>query len=136
MVRVIDGDTVVLAGLGATRLFGVDTPETVDPRKPIQCFGPEASEHTKVTLNDQIVTLTSDRVSGDRDKYGRLLRYVTLADGSDYGEALLKDGYAREYDFKGQRYAKREAYQIAQTDAKAAQRGLWNSATCNGKRYH
>lgn len=137
VLHVEDGDTFEVRIAGKTeriRMVGIDTPETVDPRKPIQCYGPEASDHTKQVLADQMVTLTSDTVSGDRDIYGRLLRYVTLADGSDYGQALLSEGYAREYDYKGQRYSKRSVYRAAQTEAKAAKRGLWSPETCKGGR--
>lgn len=137
VVHVEDGDTFEIVILGRTervRMIGIDTPETVDPRKRVQCFGPEASERTKQRLTGATVTLTSDRATGDRDIYGRLLRYVTLADGSDYGELSLRDGYAREYDFRGQRYAKRTEYRAAQADARTNQRGLWNPDQCNGRR--
>lgn len=135
--HVEDGDTFEIEILGKTervRMIGIDTPETIDRRKPVQCFGPEASERTKRLLTGATVTLTSDTATGDRDIYGRLLRYVTLADGSDYGELSLREGFAREYDFRGQRYAKRTTYRAAQIEAKTTHRGLWSADTCNGRR--
>ena len=47
VTRVVDGDTIVVEGIGKVRLIGVDTPETVDPRRPVQRFGREASAFTK-----------------------------------------------------------------------------------------
>ena len=77
--RVVDGDTVIVrAGGGAlrVRLLGIDTPETVDPDRPVGCFGPEASAYTKHLLTGRSVSLVYDRELHDR--YGRLLAYVYL----------------------------------------------------------
>jgi micrococcal nuclease len=58
------------------RLIGMDTPETVDPRKPVQCFGREASNRAKAVLTGQSVQFEADGSQDERDRYGRLLRYV------------------------------------------------------------
>ena len=76
VVRVIDGDTIQVQFSNQTetvRLIGIDTPETVDPRKPVQCFGREASDYAKGLLAGRIVSLEFDGTQGDRDKYHRLL---------------------------------------------------------------
>jgi micrococcal nuclease len=95
VVHVVDGDTVVVEGARGretVRLLGVDTPETVDPRKPVQCYGPEASAYTKSRLEGRRVRLELD--VEPRDRYGRLLAYV-LVDGHRYNDDLLRAGYAR-----------------------------------------
>lgn len=95
VVHVVDGDTVVVDDRGRSetvRLLGVDTPETVDPDEPVQCFGPEASAYTKAALTGRLVRLETDVES--RDRYGRLLAYV-LVDGHRFNDDLLRRGYAR-----------------------------------------
>ena len=77
--RVVDGDTIVVRGVGRVRLIGVDTPETVDPRRPVEFFGREASAFTKRLLEGQRVRLEYDWERADR--YGRTLAYVYLRDG-------------------------------------------------------
>ena len=75
VIRDIDGDTVIArlprGRVETVRLLGVDTPEVVDPRKPVQCFGHAASAYTAAHLVGRRVTLELDAVP--RDKYGRLL---------------------------------------------------------------
>jgi micrococcal nuclease len=132
--RVIDGDTLVAtsAGINRTiRLIGVDTPETRDPRKPVQCYGREATAYTTALVLGQTVTLVADASQGDRDKYGRLLRSVVLADGTDVALQLISDGYGFEYTYTIP-YANQITYRAAQRDARTAQRGLWAPTTCNG----
>ena len=95
-MHVVDGDTIVVDVGGRAekvRILGADTPETVDPRKPVQCYGPEASAHTKKRLPPGTrVTLETD--AEVRDKYGRLLAYVYVG-GARYDDELLRLGYAR-----------------------------------------
>ena len=78
VVRVVDGDTVIVRGPGGStedvRLIGIDTPETVDPRRPVGCFGPEASAYAKHLLTGRRVLLRYDRELHDR--YGRFLAYI------------------------------------------------------------
>src|SRR2546423_5036043 len=95
--RVIDGDTVVVrlpGGHERVRLVGIDTPETVDPRKPVQCFGKEASNHTK-SLLPAGTAVRLERDVEARDRYGRLLAYVYRSrDGLFVNLALAPDGHA------------------------------------------
>ena len=80
-MQVLDGDTIVVRRAGGRdetiRLLGVDTPETHHPRKPVQCYGPEASAYTARRLFGQVVRLEDDVER--HDIYGRRLAYVYLA---------------------------------------------------------
>lgn len=131
---VIDGDTIRVSLAGSTRtvrLIGIDTPEVVDPRKPVQCYGREASARTTALLLGKTVALEADPSQGDTDKYGRLLRFVWLPDGTDVNLALIRDGYAFEYTYAIP-YREQPTYVAAQRAARTAQRGLWSPTTCNG----
>jgi micrococcal nuclease len=95
VTSVVDGDTIEVAWRGRVervRLLGVDTPETVHPARPVECFGPEASAYTRHALLGRRVRLSFDRVR--RDDYGRLLAYVEV-DGRRFNDELLAGGYAR-----------------------------------------
>jgi len=127
--RVVDGDTLdVLRNDQRVRLrlIGMDTPETVDPRKPVQCFGPEASARAHELLDNQWVALQFDPTQGESDKYKRLLVYVWLPDGRNYAETMIRDGFAREYTYS-RKYQLAPSFIAAQSDAKTNGRGLWNS---------
>jgi micrococcal nuclease len=134
VTKVVDGDTIHIR-IGTTnetvRLIGVDTPEVVDPRKPVQSYGREASARTKALLDQQTVYLQADSTQGDRDRYGRLLRYVWSANGVDTNLLLISDGYAFEYTYAVPYWAQ-TAYKAAQSSARSAQRGLWSPSTCAG----
>ena len=127
VVRIVDGDTIVVSENGAeekVRLIGIDAPETVDPYKPVQCFGAEASRETKELLTNQQVLLKSDSSQGDRDKYGRLLRYVYLTDGTFINLSLVTNGYAREYTYRAP-YQFQSEFKSAESSARAERLGLW-----------
>jgi len=94
-VAVIDGDTIVLDGNERVRLIGVDTPETKDPRKPVQYFGREACEFTKRLVEGLKVRLDYDL--NKKDKYGRTLAYVYLEDGTFLNAEIIKKGYGFAY---------------------------------------
>jgi micrococcal nuclease len=137
VLEVVDGDTVKVRVDGRVetlRLIGLDTPETVDPRRPVQCFGREASARAKELLPPGTpVRLETDPTQGDRDKYGRLLRYLRLPDGRLFNEVMIAEGYATEYTYRlPHRY--QAAFRQAQSDARRADRGLWSPATCGGDR--
>jgi len=127
--RVIDGDTikVLINNKGDTvRLIGIDAPETVDPKKPVQCFGKEASAKAKEILTDKTIILESDPTQGERDMYGRLLRYVFLEDGTNFDELMISQGFAREYTYKNNIYKYTEKFRNAQKLAKENKEGLWS----------
>ena len=122
--RVVDGDTFV-AMIGArrfrVRLIGVDTPETVKPRTPVQCYGPEASAYAKDTLTAKQVRLVYDV---DRyDRYGRTLAYVYL--GKTFlNLALVQQGYA-VVETVPPDIAHVTEFVAAQRTARAKRLGLW-----------
>jgi micrococcal nuclease len=129
--RVVDGDTIrviVNNEKKTVRLIGIDTPETVDPRREVECFGKEASNRLKELIEDKEVILETDSSQQEIDRYGRLLRYVSL-NGVSINEQLIYDGFASEYTYNNP-YKYREQFQAAQEDAKKNQRGLWNPQIC------
>ncbi|MBI2040433.1 thermonuclease family protein [Candidatus Microgenomates bacterium] len=126
VTEVVDGDTVKLETGQTVRLIGIDTPETKDPRKPVQCFGKEASSETKNLLEGERVILQKD--VSEIDSYKRLLRYVFLPldDGqllfiNDY---LVREGFARVLTYPPDvKY--NEQLREAERQAKEEKRGLW-----------
>ena len=121
MTRVIDGDTIVVEGIGTVRLIGVDTPETVDPDSPVEYYGKEASDFTRSIANRQMVTLGYDQ---DRiDRYGRTLAYVYLPDGTLLNAEIIRLGYGHAYTFFPFRLI--EEFRALEREARAAGRGLW-----------
>jgi micrococcal nuclease len=132
VVRVVDGDTVVVKidGVDETlRLIGIDTPETVDPRKPVQCFGIEASNKAKEWLSGKMVELESDPSQDERDKYGRLLRYVRIQEGLFYNLEIIKQGYAHEYTYIIP-YKYQTEFKNAEDYARENELGLWHPDAC------
>lgn len=142
VTRVVDGDTfdVDVDGQSLTvRMLGINTPETVDPRRPVQCFGKEASNKAKEILMPHAagtstrVHLETDPTQDAVDRYDRLLAYVTTEDGLFFNKYMLEQGYAYEYTYdKPYRYQKE--FKQAQVDAQTAHRGLWNDAVCPVKK--
>lgn len=134
ITRTVDGDTFEATGAGGgkvkVRALGIDTPETKDPRKPVQCFGLEASAWAKEQLQGRRVTLVSDSTQDARDRFGRVLAYVER-DGWDYSVEAARAGMARAYvyDKSVQRAGRIRA---AERQAQAAKRGLWGPP-CNGR---
>ncbi len=133
VAKVIDGDTikVVVNNKEETvRLIGIDTPEVVDPRKPVQCFGIEASNKAKEILQNRMVILESDAASGDADQYDRLLRYVFLEDGTNVNKLMIEEGYAHEYTYKDNQYKYRNEFIEKEKEARENKRGLWADNAC------
>ena len=136
VVKVIDGDTIDVQQnneIGRVRLLGINTPESVDPRRPVECFGKEASKYMKSIASDQEVYLETDSTQSKYDKYGRLLAYVYLLDGQMLNRKMIADGYAYEYTYdKSYKYQK--DFKEFQNFAKNEARGLWASDTCDGRK--
>jgi len=133
VVHVVDGDTIQVDINGSKetiRLIGVDTPEVVDPRKPVQCFGREASNKTKEILIGKKVRLESDPTQSNRDKYQRPLRYVFLEDGTLFNKLLIEQGYAHEYTYQSNSYRYQLEFKTAEKDARENKRGLWAEDIC------
>lgn len=139
--KVVDGDTIwvridepggpLLAGAThKIRLLEIDTPETVDPSRPVQCGGPQATAFAERMLPvGSTVYLVADRE--DTDRYGRFLRYVWTADGEFYNLQAVATGHARAV-----LYEPNDAYidllRGAEADARAAGLGLWGEYCASG----
>lgn len=127
ITSVVDGDTFKVDINGAVktiRVIGIDTPETVDPRKPVECFGVEASNKAKTVLSGQKVRLEYDPTQGELDKYARTLRHVFLQDGTNFGLLMIKEGYAHEYTYAVP-YKYQSEFKAAQKQATETKAGLW-----------
>ncbi|OGL62259.1 hypothetical protein A3C09_04635 [Candidatus Uhrbacteria bacterium RIFCSPHIGHO2_02_FULL_47_44] len=128
VIRVVDGDTIIVAlnhKPETVRLLGVNTPETVAPNRPVQCFGPEASAYAKNLMIDRIVKLESDPSQDNRDRYDRLLRFVFLEE-MNINKTLIQNGFAREYTYKIP-YQYQKEFRAVQKIAKKNKRGLWGA---------
>lgn len=123
--RVIDGDTIELEDGERVRYIGIDTPETVDPRKPVQCFGKEASLANRELVGGKSVRLEKD--VSNKDKYGRLLRYVYQGDKFINLE-LVKNGYAYAYTYPPD-VKNSKLFLEAQKVAREARLGLWENCS-------
>lgn len=131
VIRVLDGDTIevqIAEAAASVRYIGIDTPETVDPRRPVGCFGRQASNENKKLVEGKKVILSKD--VSETDKYGRLLRYVyvKLENGellfvNDY---LIRQGFAKASTFPPDiKYS--QAFLEAEREARENRMGLWNS---------
>jgi micrococcal nuclease len=128
VVRVVDGDTIVVRLAGReerVRYIGVDTPETVKPGTPVQCFGKKASAENHRLVDGRRVRLVQD--AEERDRYGRLLAYVYRAsDGLFVNRELVRRGYATPLTIAPNvRYASR--FKAWSREARADGRGLWSA---------
>jgi micrococcal nuclease len=123
-----DGDTIAVDMNGHSetiRFIGVDTPETHDPRKAVQCFGLAAAAFTKQLIGDQPVRLEADTLSSNRDRYNRLLRYIYLPDGRLVNAEIIKQGYG--FAYTGFPFTKSDEFLKYQTEARQQNKGLWSS---------
>jgi endonuclease YncB( thermonuclease family) len=130
-IRVVDGDTIVVGIQGTSkyiRLIGIDAPEPNVSSGP-ECYATEATEHLKELTRTGTVTLYNDESQGTYDKFSRILAYVELPDGTDLGEQMLRDGYAREFMYD-KPYGKRDTYISAEQSALQAEAGLWDPQMC------
>jgi micrococcal nuclease len=145
VIRVVDGDTVVvevlelMEGPGAgspplgeevrVRLVGIDTPESVKPNSPVECFGREAAAAAEALLEDQEVVLVKD--VEERDGFDRLLRYIYL--GAEMANArLVVNGYATAYTYPPNvRHS--GLFVELEREARDNDRGLWSPDTCDGE---
>jgi micrococcal nuclease len=125
-IRVVDGDTIVVEidnKQEKVRLIGVDTPETVHPSKPVEYFGKEASQFTKLMVEGKRVRLEYDWQK--RDKYKRLLAYVYVDDGTFLNAEIIKQGYGFAYTRFPFKYL--EEFRQYETKARENMNGLWKN---------
>ena len=129
VIKVIDGDTLLLSPKETVRLIGVNTPETKDPKKPVECFGPEASEFTKMMAEGKTVRLELDEANarqGHKDVYRRrTLGYVYLEDGTLLNAEIIRQGYGRLYTKARFRY--RNEFRALERQASERGVGLWSA---------
>jgi len=123
VVRVIDGDTVELKNGERLRYNDIDTPETVHPSKPVECYGPEASAKNKELVEGEAILV--ELGNPKKDRYGRLLGYVYIDDLFVNAE-LVRGGYA-EVNSYGNPGSKIDKLLKIQKDAKLDFIGLWGS---------
>lgn len=138
-IRVIDGDTIVISGGDRVRLIGIDTAEVYESDKLfkdsertgkdiriIQALGKQASEYTKKWLDRKTIKLELDPDNvyiNHRDKYGRLLAYIYLADGTFFNAQIIKDGYANAYTKFPFKYM--DEFRNYEREARESKKGLW-----------
>ncbi len=129
VTRAIDGDTIVLATGERLRYIGMDTPEEVDPRKPVQCYAKEAAEENRALVEGKMIVFYQD--VSKHDKYGRLTGFVYLLDGPGgtkgtfVNEKLVLEGYAFAYPYKPDT-SKAAQFKADQEHAKSHALGLWS----------
>jgi len=124
----VDGDTIAVDMNGSVetvRMIGIDTPETHRPNTPVQCYGPEAAAYIKQLIGNNKVRLQADSLDTNRDRYGRLLRYVYLPDGRLVETELLTNGYA--FAYTGFPFEKKAEFVANQQAASDAKKGLWGA---------
>jgi micrococcal nuclease len=127
VVRVVDGDTIRVTIDGqeyALRYIGIDSPETVRPNHPVEWMGPEATAANEALVGGKTVYLEKD--VSETDRYGRLLRYVYLADGTMVNAELVRRGYANSSTYPPD-VKHQELLDRAEREAREAGRGLWGA---------
>ena len=123
VTRVIDGDTIQIEGGAKVRYIGIDTPETVDPRTSVQCYGKEAAAKNRELVEGKRVRFEKD--VSETDKYGRLLRYVFIGENF-VNETLVRGGYAFSLPYPPDvKY--QDSFDKAQEFARENDKGLWGS---------
>lgn len=137
--RVVDGDTIVVRASDGVqsrvRLIGIDTPESVHPTKPVECFATEASTKLRTLIEGKLVRMEYDDTQGTLDTYDRVLGYVFLEDGTFVNEVMIAQGYAYEYTYnKAQPYQYQDAFVHAQEIAQATKQGFWAGGVCEDVR--
>ena len=127
VIRVVDGDTVVLSLDGVKtriRLIGIDTPETVHPQKPVEHYGQEASTFLKNLLRGESVSLEYETEAATTDKYGRTLAYLYRApDGLFVNAEIVRQGYGHAYTRFSFKYM--EQFREYERIAREVGKGLW-----------
>ena len=136
VIRVVDGDTFELENKEKVRLLGIDTPEKYESKKlekdaessgmdkkTVKKLGQLASDYVKRFVEGKRVRLERDPVNEDKDRYGRLLRYVYLEDGTCVNAKIIKDGYAQVYEKFP--ISKMDEFRKLQREARENNRGLW-----------
>lgn len=130
VTSVVDGDTIIIKKDGKNkfvRLIGIDAPEVrSEYRKRDECFGSEAKKFLKEKVEGKYVRMESDVLVPERDRYGRLLRYIYFNE-TLINEVLIRKGYAYFVQYKEHQFSKN--FLIIEQQAQEKDRGLWR--VCN-----
>ena len=128
VVKIYDGDTIEVQtdnGLEKVRFAGINAPETMKPGTDGMCMADEATDMLRELIGTSMqVTLVPDRLQTNRDRYGRLLRYVYNDKNTDVSIELVKLGLAPA--IRGFDYDRKDKYQAAESEAKSAGLGVWS----------
>jgi len=125
LVRVVDGDTIVVTGNERVRFIGIDSPEMKHPEKPVQHYSLESARELKRLLaGADKVCLLSDPQSDKKDKYNRTLAYVFRREGLDVNAQMLKIGAAKAYLWF--EFSRKEEFKALADQARSDQQGLWS----------
>ena len=138
VVRVVDGDTLAVRSGGReerVRVLGIDTPESVKPDTPVECGAKAAARALRRRAlgsggAGRRGRLVSDPTQDERDRFGRLLAYVELRDGTDLGRSQVRDGWAEVFVFDDHPFRRVGDYRRAARRARAGDRGVWRA--CGG----
>lgn len=128
VLSVADGDTILVDMYGKTetiRFIGVDTPETQHPTKPVQCYGPQASDYLKAKLEGEYVRLEVDPLSDNRDRYDRLLRFIYTENNELINLSIVEQGFG--FAVTGFEHSRMPQFVAAEANAKSQKTGLWGS---------
>jgi len=126
LIKVVDGDTIIVKINGrekSVRLIGIDTPEKDE------CFEKEATKKAKELMENKKIKLEADSSQDDNDKYGRLLRYIYLEDGTFVNEKLVEGGFGTEYTYKV-KYKFQTEFREVEKLAKEKKIGIWADGVC------
>ncbi len=133
IVHIVDGDTILVEEneeLKTIRFIGYDAPELSIGDQPPQCFAQETIDQLNDYFQtDRTIILESDDQVGDKDKYGRYLRYISLPDGTDIIQDLIRQGYGKE--MKVQEYSRHSDYKQAEQEAEVDEKGIWQPGICS-----
>jgi micrococcal nuclease len=124
--RVVDGDSLRVRLDGrdeSVRLIGVDAPELSHPHRPVEFLAAEATEFMRDLTAERRVRLVADSLTGERDEYGRLLRYVYLEDGRLLNGLLIRSGHA--YAFTRRPFEQEQRFLALEEQARRSGLGIW-----------
>lgn len=133
VIKVVDGDTLTIDKNGTPttlRLIGLDTPESSTTRTgAVECFGREATAYARSLLDGASVTIEQDDSQDTFDRYGRLLVYAYLPDGTLINKRMIEAGFGHEYTYR-EPYRYQSEFKAAETSARESGLGLWAAGAC------
>lgn len=123
VIKISDGDTIIVERMGKIRLLGINTPEIARDDRRAEPLGDEAHKRLKNLLQGESVYLEFDQKR--RDRFGRLLAHVYLDDGTSINETLLRDGLARALFLQPNMKHLRLYYEV-EAEAQKLKKGIWS----------